>query len=367
MKFSTERETLLRALSIVTGVVERRQTLPVLSNLLVVAREDGLTMTATDLEVELSVRVRDGVEIERGGKATIPGRKLVDIWRSLPEGARISVEVADQVTVRSGKSRFALATLPVDEYPEMAEPQSDVKVLVPVDDVRRLLAQTSFAMAQQDVRYFLNGMLFEITAEYVRTVATDGHRLAMCTCQGGAQGVERMQAIVPRKGVNELGRLLGEGEEPLLLALGGNHLRAVQGGYTLVSKLVDGQFPDYERVIPKNGEHYVTSDRETLRRSLRSTSILSNEKYRGVRLSLDGEELTVQANNPDQEEAEDVIPVEYDGDPLEIGFNADYLLDILDALSGESVRMSVSDGNSAALIEGPEEEGALFVAMPMRL
>jgi len=367
MKFSTERETLLRALSIVTGVVERRQTLPVLSNLLVVAREDGLTMTATDLEVELSVRVRDGVEIERGGKATIPGRKLVDIWRSLPEGARISVEVADQVTVRSGKSRFALATLPVDEYPEMAEPQSDVKVLVPVDDVRRLLAQTSFAMAQQDVRYFLNGMLFEITAEYVRTVATDGHRLAMCTCQGGAQGVERMQAIVPRKGVSELGRLLGEGEEPLLLALGGNHLRAVQGGYTLVSKLVDGQFPDYERVIPKNGEHYVTSDRETLRRSLRSTSILSNEKYRGVRLSLDGEELTVQANNPDQEEAEDVIPVEYDGDPLEIGFNADYLLDILDALSGESVRMSVSDGNSAALIEGPEEEGALFVAMPMRL
>ncbi|MYE84240.1 MAG: DNA polymerase III subunit beta [Gammaproteobacteria bacterium] len=367
MKFSTDRETLLRALSMVTGVVERRQTLPVLSNLLVVAREDGLTMTATDLEVELSVRVRDGVEIERGGKATIPGRKLVDIWRSLPEGARITVEVADQVTVRSGKSRFALATLPVDEYPDMAEPQSDVKVLVPVDDVRRLLDQTSFAMAQQDVRYFLNGMLFEITGEYVRTVATDGHRLAMCTCSGGAQGVDRMQAIVPRKGVNELARLLGEGEEPLLLALGSNHLRAVQGGYTLVSKLVDGQFPDYERVIPKNTEHYVTSDRETLRRSLRSTSILSNEKYRGVRLSLDGEELTVQANNPDQEEAEDVIPVEYDGDPLEIGFNADYLLDILNALSGESVRMSVSDGNSAALIEGPEEEGALFVAMPMRL
>ena len=367
MKFSTDRETLLRALSIVTGVVERRQTLPVLSNLLVVAREDELTLTATDLEVELSVRVRDGVEIERGGRATIPGRKLVDIWRSLPEGARISVEVADQVTVRSGKSRFALATLPVDEYPEMAEPESDVKVLVPVDDVRRLLEQTSFAMAQQDVRYFLNGMLFEVTGEYVRTVATDGHRLAMCTCPGGAQGVERMQAIVPRKGVNELARLLGEGDEPLLVALGSNHLRVVQGGYTLVSKLVDGQFPDYERVIPKNGEHYVTGDRETLRRTLRSTSILSNEKYRGVRLSLDGEELTVQANNPDQEEAEDVIPVEYDGDPMEIGFNADYLLDILGALSGDSVRMSVSDGNSSALIEGPEEEGALFVVMPMRL
>lgn len=367
MKFSTERETLLRALSMVTGVVERRQTLPVLSNLLVVAREDGLTITATDLEVELSVRVREGVEVERGGRATIPGRKLVDIWRSLPEGSRISVEVADQVTVRSGKSRFALATLPVDEYPEMAEPQSDVKVLVPVDDVRRLLEQTSFAMAQQDVRYFLNGMLFEITGEYVRTVATDGHRLAMCTCPGGAQGVERMQAIVPRKGVNELARLLGEGDEPLLLALGSNHLRVVQGGYTLVSKLVDGQFPDYDRVIPKNGEHYVTGDRETLRRSLRSTSILSNEKYRGVRLSLAGEELTVQANNPDQEEAEDVIAVEYDGDPLEIGFNADYLLDILNALSGDSVRMSVSDGNSSALIEGPEEEGALFVVMPMRL
>ncbi len=367
MKFSTERETLLRALSMVTGVVERRQTLPVLSNLLVEAREDGLSMTATDLEVELSVRVRDGVDIERHGRATVPGRKLFDIWRSLPEGAGISVEVAEQVTVRSGKSRFTLATLPVDEFPDLADPKSDVKVLVPVDEVRRLLDQTSFAMAQQDVRYFLNGMLFEITGEYVRTVATDGHRLAMCTCNGGAQGVDRLQAIVPRKGVSELARLLGEGDEPLLLGLSSNHLRVVQGGYTLVSKLVDGQFPDYERVIPKNGQHYVTGDRETLRRSLRSTAILSNEKYRGVRLSLDKEQLTVQANNPDQEEAEDVIAVDYDGDPLEIGFNADYLLDILGALAGENVRMCVSDGNSSALIEEPEEEGALFVVMPMRL
>ncbi len=367
MKFNTDRESLLRPLLMVTGVVERRQTLPVLSNLLVEARDDGLSMSATDLEVELHVRVQDGVQVERAGKATIPGRKLADIWRSLPEGSKISVEVAEQVTVRSGKSRFNLATLPVDEYPEMAEPKSDVKVLVPVQDVRRLLDQTSFAMAQQDVRYFLNGMLFEITGEYVRTVATDGHRLAMCTCQGGAQGVDRIQAIVPRKGVNELSRLLGEGDEPLLLALGSNHLRVVQGSYTLVSKLVDGQFPDYDRVIPKNGEHFVTGDRETLRRSLRSTSILSNEKYRGVRLALDKEQLTVQASNPDQEEAEDVIAVEYDGEPMEIGFNADYLLDILNALSGENVRFSVSDGNSSALIEGPEEDGSLFVVMPMRL
>ena len=351
----------------VTGVVERRQTLPVLSNLLVQARDDGLSISATDLEVELHVHVRDGVKVERPGKATIPGRKFADIWRSLPEGSNISVEVAEQVTVRSGKSRFTLATLPVDEFPEMAEPKSDVKVLVPVADVRRLLDQTSFAMAQQDVRYFLNGMLFEITAEHVRTVATDGHRLAMCTCQGGAEGVDRMQAIVPRKGVNELSRMLGEGDEALLLALGSNHLRVVQGGYTLVTKLVDGQFPDYDRVIPKNGEHFVTGDRETLRRSLRSTSILSNEKYRGVRLALEKEQLTVQANNPDQEEAEDVIAVEYDGEPMEIGFNADYLLDILNALSGENVRFSVSDGNSSALIEGPEEDGSLFVVMPMRL
>ena len=367
MKFSTDRESLLRALLMVTGVVERRQTLPVLSNLLVEARDDGLSMSATDLEVELHVRVQDGVKVERPGRATIPGRKLADIWRSLPEGSKISVEVAEQVTVRSGKSRFTLATLPVDEYPEMAEPKSDVKVLVPVDDVRRLLDQTSFAMAQQDVRYFLNGMLFEITGEYVRTVATDGHRLAMCTWKGGAQGVDRIQAIVPRKGVNELSRLLGEGDEPLLLALGSNHLRAVQGSYTLVSKLVDGQFPDYDRVIPKNGEYFVTGDRETLRRSLRSTSILSNEKYRGVRLVLDKEQLTVQANNPDQEEAEDVIAVEYDGEPMQIGFNVDYLLDILNALSGENVRFSVSDGNSSALIEGPDEDGSLFVVMPMRL
>jgi DNA polymerase-3 subunit beta len=373
MKFSTNRETLLKAVQLVTGVVERRQTLPVLSNLLVTAEmAEGsgggqVSLIGTDLEVELIARVQ-GIQVEQAGSATIPARKLADIWRSLPEGAEVSLAIeGDRAIVRSGRSRFALATLPAAEFPEIAVQDSEVELSLPYEKLRRLLDQTSFAMAQQDVRFFLNGMLLEVTEGYVRGVATDGHRLAMCTIEGGASGVDRIQVIVPRKGVIELGRLLSDAEPEVLISLGSNHLRASQGEYTLTSKLVDGKFPDYEKVIPKDTSRFLNGDRETLRQAFLRASILSNEKYRGVRLLLDNEQLTIKASNPEQEEAEEVVPVEYGGGELEIGFNVGYLQDVLNVLGTDDVRLSVSDANSSALIEGPGADDSLYVLMPMRL
>lgn len=367
MKFTTNREALLRSLQLVTGVVERRQTLPVLANLLVVARDGALSLTGTDLEVEL-VAVDSGVSVEAEGEATIPARKLADIWRSLPEGADVSVQVeGDRATVRSGRSRFALATLPAADFPKVESGPGDLELELPQNDLRRLLDQVSFSMAQQDVRYFLNGMLLEVTREHTRTVSTDGHRLAMCTLPSGAADVDRVQAIVPRKGVLELGRLLDDGSQAVVMQVGANHLRVTLGFYTLTTKLVDGKFPEYEKVVPRRADRVMRADRDALRQAFNRASILSNEKYRGIRLTLDEAQLTIQANNPEQEEAEEVVPVEYDGERMEIGFNVSYLQDVLNVLDTDEVTLSVADANSSALIEGVGNEEALYVVMPMRL
>lgn len=367
MKFTTNRESLLRSLQLVTGVVERRQTLPVLANLLVVARDGSLSLTGTDLEVEL-VAVESTVDVQQEGEATIPARKLADIWRSLPEDAQVSVEVSgDRATVRSGRSRFTLATLPAEDFPKVESGQDDAEFEVAQPKLRALLDQVSFSMAQQDVRYFLNGMLLEVTPQHLRTVATDGHRLAMSTLEGTGAGTERLQAIVPRKGVLELSRLLDDGDEQVLLQLGGNHLRVTKGPYTLTTKLVDGKFPDYEKVVPRDLGRTITGDRASLKQAFQRASILSNEKYRGVRMTIDGEVMTIQANNPEQEEAEEQVAVDYDGDKLEIGFNVSYLQDVLSVLDTEQVQLSVSDANSSALIGGMGKEDALYVVMPMRL
>lgn len=367
MKFTTNRESLLRSLQLVTGVVERRQTLPVLANLLVVAKDGALSLTGTDLEVEL-VALETGVEIQQEGEATIPARKLADIWRSLPEDAQVTVEVSgDRAIVRSGRSRFTLATLPAQDFPKVESGQDDAEFKVPQRDLSNLLDQVSFSMAQQDVRYFLNGMLLEVAPQHLRTVATDGHRLAMSTLDGGGAGSERVQAIVPRKGVLELSRLLDDGEEDVLLQLGGNHLRVTQGPYTLTTKLVDGKFPDYEKVVPKDLGRTVTGDRDSLKHAFQRASILSNEKYRGVRMIIEGELMTIQANNPEQEEAEEQVAVDYSGDRLEIGFNVSYLQDVLSVLDTDQVQLSVSDANSSALIEGMGKDDAVYVVMPMRL
>ncbi len=367
MKFTLQREQLLRPLQLVTGVVERRQTLPVLANLLIKADDNRLEITGTDLEVEL-VAECDAL-VEQTGEATLPARKLADIWRSLGEGAEVTVSVeGDRAIVRSGRSRFSLATLPAADFPKVPGGEADVTLEVPQDDLRGLIDAVSFAMAQQDVRYFLNGMLFEVSSDHVRAVATDGHRLAMSTADFSNSSVaNRVQAIVPRKGVLELARLLDGENETVTLHLGGNHLTVQSGPFTMTTKLVDGQFPDYEKVVPADGSRALEGDRETLRQAFQRASILSNEKYRGVRLVLNEEQLTIQANNPEQEEAEETVAVAFNGGDLEIGFNVSYLLDVLGVLQTDSVRLSVSDANSSALIEGIGNEASLYVVMPMRL
>ena len=367
MKFTVHRDQLLKPLQLVTGVVERRQTLPVLANLLVKASEDGLEITGTDLEVELVARCE--ADVTQPGEATLPARKLADIWRALGDDAQVSVGVeGDRAVVRSGRSRFTLATLPAADFPKV--PGGDAQVSVDLNQVElgNVIDDVAFAMAQQDVRYFLNGMLLEVDADHTRAVATDGHRLAMSTlAKSNPDVANRVQVIVPRKGVIELNRLLDGAEETVQLQIGGNHLRAQAGPFTMTTKLVDGQFPDYEKVIPRDGSRSFEGDRDSLKLAFQRASILSNEKYRGVRLMVAAEQLTIQANNPEQEEAEEVVPVAFEGADFEIGFNVSYLLDVFNVLETESIKLSVSDANSSALIEGVGNEAAVYVVMPMRL
>ena len=366
MKFTIQREQLLRTLQLVTGVVERRQTLPVLANLLIKAADNRLELTGTDLEVELV----GGCEarVEQPGEMTLPARKLADIWRSLGDGAEVSINVeGDRAVVRSGRSRFTLATLPAADFPKVSAGETDVNITVDQGALKSLIDDVSFAMAQQDVRYFLNGMLLEVTGEHIRAVATDGHRLAMCTHEVPSDVATQVRAIIPRKGVLEINRLLDGESETVKLQVGENHLQVQLGDYTLTSKLVDGSFPDYQKVIPSDASRAMRADRETLRLAFQRAAILSNEKYRGVRLTIEGEQLTIQANNPEQEEAEEVVAVEFGGGELEIGFNVSYLLDVLGVLNTDEVQLSVSDANSSALIEGVGHDTAVYVVMPMRL
>jgi DNA polymerase-3 subunit beta len=365
MKFSIPRDALLKPLNLVAGVVERRQTLPVLSNVLLRLEGNQLSLTGTDLEVELVGRVT--VESAgTDGEITVPARKLVDICKSLPDGTQIELSVeGGKATVKAGRSRFTLSTLPATEFPEVEGGAGDVSLQLPQPLVKRLIERTAFAMAQQDVRYYLNGMYLEISAGRLRMVATDGHRLALCTAPDKVDGSD-VGVIIPRKGVLELARLL-DSDDNMSLVVGTHHIRAETEQFTFTSKLVDGKFPEYERVLPKSPDKSVIGDRLELRQAFTRTAILSNEKYRGVRLRLSNDTLEITANNPEQEQAEEVVPVEYQGDNLEVGFNVSYLLDVLSVLNGEKVRFSLSDAASSALLEESESGDSVYVVMPMRL
>jgi DNA polymerase-3 subunit beta len=370
MKLSVQRDTLLKPLQAVQGVVERRQTLPILTNVLVTVREGQLEVTATDMELELVARTSiDGGE---PGEITLPARKLVDICRSLPSDAMVDVSVdGDKAIVRSGRSRFTLSTLPASEYPSADSVDPTFSVEVSRDALKRLIELTHFAMAQQDVRYYLNGLLVEIEGDTVRAVATDGHRLAVCELRlDEAVGDGGSSIILPRKGVGELLRLLGGADGTVQLALGGNALQASFGDVRLTSKLIDGKFPDYQRVIPveENCDKRIEVDRETVRQALSRASILSNDKYRAVRLTLEAGLLRVVANNPEQEEAQEEIPIEYEGEGLEIGFNVSYLIDALAAVPTVTARLLLTDASSSCLVTPVDGEDACrFVVMPMRL
>ncbi len=365
MKFSGERQTLLAPLQAVIGVVERRQTMPILGNVLVSGRDGYLSLTATDLEVELVARAE--VNLQQPGEVTLPARKLLEIIRALPEGANIAVSVeGERAVVRSGKSRFTLATLPAADFPLVEDIRAQHATAISQVELKRLLDKTHFSMAQQDVRYYLNGMLLEISGEMLRTVATDGHRLAFCEfgINPGTGSVQ--QVIVPRKGVLELQRLLGS-DGVVELTIGSNHVRVQVGDIRFTSKLIDGRFPEYGRVIPVAPPKQVRADRDTLRAALQRAAILSNEKYRGIRLSVRPNVLVLQSHNPEQEEAEEELEVIYNGEEVEIGFNVTYLLDALAAVDGSEVELGLTDGNSSCLVTSADTPSAKYVVMPMRL
>jgi len=366
MKFTIKREELLPALQIVNGVVERRQTLPILSNLLLSVKEKSLTLAGTDMEVELVTHVKQVLDVD--GETTIPARKFLDICRTLPEGAEISINIkGDKAHLTSGKSRFTLSTLPAQEYPLLEEVESIIDFEVSQLTFKSLLDRTAFAMAQQDVRYYLNGLLLEIDGKTLRAVATDGHRLALCDTELNIDVSETIQVIVPRKGVSELIRLFQDTKEDVKVQISTNHIKISWGDLCFTSKLIDGKFPDYTKVIPEQGKDPIKVNRELLRQSLTRASILSNEKYRGVRILLENNKLRALAHNPEQEEAEEELEVDYKGTDMEIGFNVSYLLDALGIIKSENVILTVSDPNSSCLILPENELLSKYVVMPMRL
>jgi DNA polymerase-3 subunit beta len=319
------------------------------------------------MEVELSAQTE--LAIDKPGEITLPARKFLDILRALPENANISITVDDhKAALHCGRSRFSLATLPAANFPALEDIPFEGHTKLSQSSLKNLIEHTHFAMAQQDVRYYLNGLLLEIDGNHLRAVATDGHRLACCEVEGETNpGTIRQQIIVPRKAVQEILRLLIDTDDEIVLKLGGNHVQATLENIRFTSKLIDGKFPDYQRVIPHNGEHIVIANRVVFRNALARAAILSSEKYRGIRLFVENWLLRIQAHNPEQEEAEEEVEVNYNGDSFEIGFNVTYLLDALGALSGELVKLSFTDANSSCLIEDPESGGCKYVVMPMKL
>jgi DNA polymerase-3 subunit beta len=366
MKLQVGRNELLSALQSVIGVVERRQTLPVLSNFLIETQDDELVVTGTDLEIELESRAR--VQNLTPGKITVPARKLFDICRALPEGAELQLESnGDRATLKSGRSRYQLACLKADEYPAMGQVKGGKALTLKRGQLKTLIERTQFAMAQQDVRYYLNGMLLEIKPGLVRSVATDGHRLALSEIRLETGFEQPEQIIVPRKAVVELLRQLDSGDSEVQLHVAPGQLQVDLDVVRLTTKLIDGRFPDYERVIPESGDKTVQANRELTRRALGRTAILSNEKFRGVRLQLEEGKLVLQTHNPENEEAEDSLDVSYSGDALEIGFNVNYLLDALGALTSEEFIMELKNADSSGLIYAVDDPSSKYVVMPMRL
>ena len=366
MKFKIQRDDLLIPLQQVIGAVEKRQTLPALANVLIKTGNQGISITATDLEIELVSRVNQ--VMDESGEITLPAKKLLDICKSLPNDSEISIEVdVDRALVKSGRSRFTLTTLPASDFPSLDEITSVYEFSLPQNIFKELIDRTAFAMAQQDVRYYLNGLMMEVSSGSIRTVATDGHRLAYCEKSIDGDLVDSKQVIIPRKGVSELQRLLSDNDDPVKVVLGNNHIQCVLPNQRFTSKLIDGRFPDYKRVMPEPVGNTMLVQRETLKQALIRASILSNEKYRGIRVILSDNLLKLQAQNPDQEEADVELEIDYTGTPMEVGINVTYMLDVLNTSSQEIVQAIIKDANSSCLLIFPEEPHARYVIMPMRL
>ena len=366
MNLTITREQLLPALTNVCGVVDSRPTLAILANLLVRITPSQIRLTSTDMEVELTASIAG--EFDSTGDITVPARKLLDICRTLPENAQLTLVIENErVNLTSGRSRFSLLSLPAQEFPLVEPGETDTSFTIPQQLFKTLLDRTAFAMARQDVRYYLNGVLLEAQQNNLRAVATDGHRLALSDVDVVIPTEEKKQLIVPRKGVQELMRLLGETEDEMEIVMSKNHVRIALDNLVFTSKLIDGKYPDYNRVIPEPSAHPVLAQRELLRQSLSRASILSSDKYRGVKITLEQNKLRALVHNPEHEQAEDEIDVEYTGENQEVGFNVSYLLDAVSIIQSDRVRLSVSSPKSGCLVLPEEGEGSKYIVMPLLL
>ncbi|MEZ5477391.1 MAG: DNA polymerase III subunit beta [Thiolinea sp.] len=369
MKLSQTRETLLESLQATLGAIEKRHTSPILENVLVKIADNQVHWRGTDLELEIATSTP--VIDAEAGEITLPARKFADICKALPPESLIAVDIQDnrRAVISCGRSRFELATLPASEFPELDDIGTTHGFELPENELKSLLESTAFAMANQDVRYYLNGMLLEITTEHIRTVATDGHRLSLCTHPGTDLGIgEKLQVIIPRKGVLELSRLLrADSQVPVQIQLSQNHLRVQIDQLRFTTKLVDGRYPDYQAAVPAQGQIRIDLDRKQFKDVLSRVAILSNEKFRGVRLSLSENTLQVQSNNPEQESAEDELDIHYQGDDLNIGFNVNYVQDAIAHLNNDTLTLQLNSPESSALITDPQDDTICNVIMPIRL
>ena len=363
-----ERDALLRPLQAVTGIVEKRHTLPILSNVLIERKAGHLMLMATDLEIQVATRT----ELDKGSteemSLTVSARKLQDILRALPENTEALLDVQNnRLQVRSGKSRFNLQTLPVADFPAMADPGvAQGKITMPQKALRELLLLVQYAMAQQDIRYYLNGLLIVLDGGQVKVIATDGHRLSYAARPLG-QPQEKREVILPRKAVLELGRLLADSEDAVTIEIFSSLVRFLFGSTALTTKIIDGKFPDYTRVVPTNYQKRFSIKRQDLLQSLQRAAILSNEKFRGVRWMVAANSLRISCTNNEQEEAQEEMEIAYGGDALDIGFNITYLLDVLNNVHCENVECSFGDANSSMLITVPDNSEFRYVVMPMRI
>lgn len=368
MNIIVKREKLLKPVLAVLGVVERKQTMPILSNILININKKHISATGTDLEVEL-VAIEPNPDTTGELEITVPGRKFADILRSFPEGQEITLALeGDRLHLKAGRSRFNLVTLPASDFPLVGEPETPSHAEIAEGKLRELIKKTHFSMAQNDVRYYLNGLRFEFAGKHMRAVATDGHRLALGEVEIESSNAiqEGMGVIVPRKGILELERLIIDQARPIRMAFGTNHLRIDLGELVITSKLIEGRFPDYQSVIPKEGRHRLVIDRERLKVALSRAAILLSDKVRGVRLCLEPDRLRVVGHNTEHEEAEDLVEVNYQGESFEIGFNVSYLLDVLNAMEDREIEVLINDPNSSCVID-TGGKNYRYVIMPMRL
>ena len=366
MNIKIDRELLLKPLGNVSGIVEKRHALPILSNLLLESKQGSLRFTATDLEMQISTQVK--TELSEEFQITISAKKLFDITRALPESSKIDIQIEEaKVTVKAKKSRFNLQTLPAQDYPVMTKEVDDaVELKLPQKKFKALLKQVDFAMAQQDIRYYLNGLLIEIKEKNINIVGTDGHRLSFTSTDLNTSG-QQAQVIVPRKTIVELVKLLNDTEDPVEIVFSKNQVGFKFSDINLITKVIDGKFPDYSRVIPEGHGNSFNINRSLLLDSMLRASILSNDKYRGIRMVIEGNNLKLVSNNSEHEQAEEELEIDYKGDKIDIGFNVTYLIDVLTNIQSDQLTIAFNDSSSSCLVTIPNNEKYKYVVMPMRI